>query len=163
MGVGTRLALHVSALLVVLLCAVTARAQTQVPDEIATVADEAGIDPIRLLGAVNTTNLDPRTYLCRVGELPCPAPVFTVWDLLQSKCESPSGGWHTNTGNSYYGGLQMDMTFWRNHGGLAYAPRPDLASREAQIQVAINGRDGLVGKAQGYAAWPVCSVRLGLR
>jgi hypothetical protein len=88
-------------------------------------------------------------------------PVWNVWDTL-AQCES-TGNWHAATGNGYFGGLQEDMVFWGNHGGLAYAARPDLASPEAQIQVAINGRDGLIGKAQGWAAWPACSRRLGLR
>jgi hypothetical protein len=79
-----------------------------------------------------------------------------VWDTL-AYCES-RGIWHINTGNGYYGGLQEDLVFWRRHGGLQYASRPDLASREAQILVA---RTGLA--VQGWAAWPSCSRRLGLR
>jgi hypothetical protein len=79
-----------------------------------------------------------------------------VWDVL-AQCES-TGNWRANTGNGYYGGLQEDMGFWRNHGGMSYAARPDLASREAQIAVAE------VGLArQGWGAWPACSRRLGLR
>jgi hypothetical protein len=62
------------------------------------------------------------------------------------------------TGNSYYGGLQMDMTFWRSHGGLAFASRPDFASREAQIAVAERGL-----AVQGWRAWPVCSRVIGMR
>jgi len=83
---------------------------------------------------------------------------YGVWDRLM-QCEAGSSGqWRANTGNGYYGGLQMDMTFWRRYGGMAYAARPNLASREIQIQVA---RRGLA--VQGWGAWPACSRRLGLR
>jgi hypothetical protein len=91
-----------------------------------------------------------------VVALPTPAYINPVWDTL-AYCES-RGLWHINTGNGYYGGLQEDLPFWRRHGGLQYASRPDLASREAQISVA---RTGLA--VQGWAAWPACSRRLGLR
>lgn len=91
-----------------------------------------------------------------VEALPTPAYINPIWDSL-AWCES-RGNWHIATGNGYYGGLQEDMTFWRRHGGLQYASRPDFASREAQIAVA---KVGLA--VQGWAAWPACSRRLGLR
>jgi len=82
--------------------------------------------------------------------------VRAVWDRL-AQCES-SGIWSRNSGNGYYGGLQQDMTFWRRYGGMAYAARPDLASRESQVVVAERGL-----AVQGWGAWPACSRRLGLR
>jgi hypothetical protein len=85
-----------------------------------------------------------------------PVPQYGIWDRL-AECESNSR-WHINTGNTYYGGLQEDLVFWRRHGGLRYASRPDLASREQQIDVAQRGL-----AVQGWAAWPACSRRLGLR
>ena len=96
-----------------------------------------------------------------VQEDPTPAPVAViavrpVWDRL-AVCESTSN-WHANTGNGYYGGVQMDLTFWRRYGGTAFAARPDLASRESQVVVAERGL-----AVQGWAAWPACSRRLGLR
>jgi hypothetical protein len=130
-------------------------------------ANEAGVDLVDLLGAIATTGLPARPYLQMTGELSRPsAPppardaldtlVSPIWDRL-AQCEA-TGRWNANTGNGYFGGLQQDMTFWRRHGGLSYAPRPDLASREAQIAVAIRGQ-----AVQGWAAWPVCSRRMGLR
>jgi hypothetical protein len=44
------------------------------------------------------------------------------------------------------------------YGGTAFAPRPDLASREQQIAI---GQKVLA--EQGWRAWPACSRRLGLR
>jgi Transglycosylase-like domain len=66
-----------------------------------------------------------------------------------AQCES-GGDWSTNTGNGFYGGLQMGMPFWIARGGLKYAPRPDLATREQQIEVA-DGADP--------SNWPVCGKR----
>jgi hypothetical protein len=77
------------------------------------------------------------------------------WSCL-AECES-SGRWAANTGNGFYGGLQFWQPTWEGFGGLAYAPRADLASREEQIAVAEK-----VLAAQGWEAWPVCSRRYGL-
>jgi murein DD-endopeptidase MepM/ murein hydrolase activator NlpD len=71
------------------------------------------------------------------------------WDAI-AKCES-GDVWNINTHNGYYGGLQFAQSTWEAFGGLAYAPRADLATREQQIAVA---EKTLVG--QGIGAWPVC-------
>jgi LysM repeat protein len=77
-----------------------------------------------------------------------------VWDRI-AQCES-GGNWHINTGNGYYGGLQFSAGTWRAYGGSAYAATADQASRSAQIAVATK-----VQHAQGWGAWPVCSVKAG--
>ncbi|MFE0173872.1 transglycosylase family protein [Streptomyces sp. NPDC059002] len=82
------------------------------------------------------------TYDCSLTKGP--------WHCL-AQCES-SGRWHVNTGNDYYGGLQFWQPTWEEHGGLKYAPRADLATREEQIKVAE-----AVLRTQGWEAWPVCS------
>lgn len=71
------------------------------------------------------------------------------WDAIAS-CES-SGNWAINTGNGYYGGLQFDQNTWERNGGLRYAGRADLATREEQIAIAEVTR-----ARQGWGAWPVC-------
>ncbi|MFF8377381.1 transglycosylase family protein [Streptomyces sp. NPDC015661] len=73
-----------------------------------------------------------------------------------AECES-SGNWHINTGNGFYGGLQFWHPTWVEHGGLKYARRADLATRQQQITVA----EGVL-RTQGWGAWPVCSKRYGL-
>jgi hypothetical protein len=78
-----------------------------------------------------------------------------VWDAL-AMCES-SGRWDINTGNGYFGGLQFRQPTWMAHGGMAYAPRADLATPEQQIAV---GEEVL--RTQGWEAWPNCSRQLGL-
>ncbi|MFI8263296.1 transglycosylase family protein [Streptomyces sp. NPDC085665] len=77
------------------------------------------------------------------------------WDCV-ADCES-SGRWAVNTGNGFYGGLQFWQPTWEEYGGLVFAPRADLATREQQIRVA----EDVVG-FQGWDAWPVCSKRYGL-
>lgn len=77
------------------------------------------------------------------------------WDCV-ADCES-GGRWAVNTGNGFYGGLQFWQPTWEEHGGRAFAPRADLATREQQIRV---GEDVL--GSQGWEAWPVCAKRYGL-
>ncbi|MEV0990398.1 transglycosylase family protein [Streptomyces sp. NPDC049949] len=77
------------------------------------------------------------------------------WDCV-ADCES-SGRWAVNTGNGFYGGLQFWQPTWEEYGGLVFAARADLATREQQIRVA----EDVVG-FQGWDAWPVCSKRYGL-
>lgn len=77
-----------------------------------------------------------------------------VWDRI-AQCES-GGDWHINTGNGYYGGLQFSASTWRAHGGTAYAPTADRATRAQQIAIATK-----VQRAQGWGAWPTCSARAG--
>ncbi|KOU65598.1 peptidoglycan-binding protein [Streptomyces sp. MMG1533] len=78
------------------------------------------------------------------------------WGCI-AECES-SGRWNVNTGNGFYGGLQFWQPTWEEFGGLKYAPRADLATRQEQIAVAQE-----VVAAQGWEAWPVCSKRYGLK
>lgn len=69
------------------------------------------------------------------------------WDAI-AQGES-SGNWADNTGNGYFGGLQFKQSSWEAAGGLAFAPRADLATRDQQIQVA----EKLLAM-QGPGAWP---------
>jgi LysM repeat protein len=69
----------------------------------------------------------------------------TVWDHIAA-CES-GGNWAINTGNGYYGGLQFTQATWAGAGGLQYAPRADLASRDQQIAIASK---------LSLSNWPVC-------
>ncbi|MGV9880416.1 LysM peptidoglycan-binding domain-containing protein [Streptomyces sp. NPDC003006] len=75
------------------------------------------------------------------------------WHCL-AQCES-NGRWDANTGNGYYGGLQFWQPTWVEHGGLEYAPRADLATKEEQIMVAEK-----VLRTQGWKAWPACSKKV---
>jgi uncharacterized protein YabE (DUF348 family) len=73
------------------------------------------------------------------------------WDAI-ANCES-TNNWHINTGNGFYGGLQFSQSTWAAYGGLSYAPRADLASKDQQIAVAERTLAG-----QGIGAWS-CGYR----
>lgn len=94
-------------------------------------------------------NVDPlpRTPNPPPVEIEVSVPVTNVsyWDAV-AECESGQT-WNINTGNGYFGGLQFNQGTWEAHGGLAYAPRADLASREQQIAVA---------ERLAYDGWPNC-------
>ncbi|HEY8980371.1 MAG TPA: transglycosylase family protein [Streptomyces sp.] len=90
----------------------------------------------------------PVSYVCARDGWP--------WSCV-ADCES-GGRWDANTGNGYYGGLQFWASTWEEFGGLGYAPRADLATREQQIAVAQE-----VLAAQGWEAWPECSARYRLK
>ncbi|WP_323185458.1 transglycosylase family protein [Kitasatospora sp. NBC_01287] len=90
------------------------------------------------------------------GPAPRPAPVTdATWDQI-ADCESDSD-WSADTGNGYYGGLQIWPPTWQEAGGLGYASRPDLASRRQQITVARE-----ILREQGWQAWSECAHELGL-
>jgi LysM repeat protein len=79
----------------------------------------------------------------------------TTWDRV-ADCET-GGAWSQNSGNGYFGGLQLSQEDWENHGGLDYAPSADLASRSQQIAVAER-----ILADQGVGAWRTCGLLSGL-
>src|SRR5262249_35817350 len=88
---------------------------------------------------------------------PITAPVYspgnTVWDRLAA-CES-GGNWAINTGNGFYGGLQVTLGSWRAVGRQGY---PNQASKAEQI-----ARAKILQARQGWGAWPACTIKLGIR
>lgn len=123
------------------------------------VATVNGVETGRL--PVANVVIDPaRDGLVRVGAKPGtevpPVLQAGAWDAL-SGCEA-GGNWAINTGNGFYGGVQFDQNTWERNGGLRYAQRADLATREEQIAIAEVTR-----ARQGWGAWPTCSGRLGVR
>ncbi|QUR68693.1 DUF348 domain-containing protein [Mycobacterium spongiae] len=123
------------------------------------VARVNGVEVGRL--PVSNVVLTPaREAVVRVGTKPGtdipPVTDGSIWDAIAG-CEA-GGNWAINTGNGYYGGVQFDQGTWVANGGLRYAPRADLATREEQIAIAEVTR-----QRQGWGAWPVCSSQAGLR
>jgi resuscitation-promoting factor RpfB len=116
---------------------------------------EAGRLPV-----ANIVLTPARDAVVRVGTKPGtdvpPVSEGEIWDAI-SGCEA-GGNWGINTGNGYYGGVQFDQGTWERNGGLRFAARADLATREEQIAVAEVTRE-----RQGWGAWPVCSGRSGAR
>ncbi|MFD8721553.1 transglycosylase family protein [Streptomyces sp. NPDC059629] len=79
----------------------------------------------------------------------------TTWDKV-ANCES-GGSWSMDTGNGYYGGLQMSQDDWDKYGGSDYATTPDQASRSQQIAVAEK-----ILADQGTKPWRTCALLAGL-
>ncbi|MDT6984353.1 transglycosylase family protein [Streptomyces lusitanus] len=78
-----------------------------------------------------------------------------TWDRV-AECES-GGSWSQNTGNGYYGGLQLTQDDWENYGGTEFAPSADEASRNQQITVAER-----ILADQGVGKWRACGLLTGL-
>lgn len=98
------------------------------------------------------------TVVLVAGTFTAPANAATMktWNRL-AKCES-GGRWHINTGNGYYGGLQISGGTWRAYGGKKYARDAHRASKTQQVRVAKR-----IQHRQGWGAWPACSRRIGVR
>ena len=98
-----------------------------------------------------------RTTVRRAVTAPKPAQTASVggspnagfWNNV-ARCES-GNNWSINTGNGFFGGLQFTQQTWAGYGGLAYAPRADLASKAQQMAIA----DKVLADV-GPRAWPVC-------
>ncbi|WFR72015.1 transglycosylase family protein [Prescottella defluvii] len=108
----------------------------------------------------STVRVAPEPRVVRVGAKPGtevpPVQNGATWDAL-AQCEA-TGNWAINTGNGFYGGVQFDQNTWERQGGLKYAPRADLATREEQIAIASRTQ-----QTQGWGAWPACTSKLGMR
>ncbi|MEI7718175.1 MAG: transglycosylase family protein, partial [Mycobacterium sp.] len=109
--------------------------------------------PAGRLPVANIVITPARDSVLRVGAKPGtevpPVTNGARWDSIAA-CES-GNNWAINTGNGYYGGVQFDQNTWERNGGLRYAQRADLATREEQIAIAEVTR-----ARQGWGAWPVC-------
>lgn len=79
----------------------------------------------------------------------------TTWDKV-AECES-GGSWSADTGNGYYGGLQISQDDWDKYGGAQYAASADQASRSQQISVAEK-----ILADQGTTHWATCALLAGL-
>jgi hypothetical protein len=68
--------------------------------------------------------------------------------------------WKANTGNGYYGGLQMDLTFQRQYGQrlLRTKGRAHRWTELEQIWVAERAHR----QGRGFHPWPVAASRCGL-
>ena len=126
--------------------------------EIRNLAKELDFRPRKSLGQnfvhdANTVVIPARDSVLRVGAKPGtevpPVTNGAIWDAI-ARCES-GNNWAINTGNGFYGGVQFDQNTWERNGGLRYAGRADLATREEQITIAE-----VTQARQGWGAWPVC-------
>jgi hypothetical protein len=100
--------------------------------------------------SVATTKWVPPTV-----HVAAPVNVGGVWACIAQ--HESGGNPATNTGNGYYGMFQDTQGSWVSGGGLAFAPRADLAT--AAQQLIVNER---VQQQQGWGAWPVTSRMCGV-
>ncbi|MFF1778107.1 transglycosylase family protein [Streptomyces virginiae] len=82
---------------------------------------------------------------------PAHAASVATWDKV-AQCES-TGNWQINTGNGYYGGLQIYKPTWDAYGGKQYASYPHQATKQQQILIAEKILAG-----QGAGAWGSCGA-----
>lgn len=88
------------------------------PDDVEAAALEAGVDPVDLAGAVNSTGSSPREYLVAVGELvrtptaPVPDALDRVVDCLE-RYESHGVASAVNPRSGASGPLQFLPSTWR--------------------------------------------------
>ena len=104
---------------------------------------------VRLAGIAGVTGTAIAAPL--IGASTASAASVATWDAV-AQCES-GGNWSINTGNGYYGGLQFSQSSWEAAGGLQYAPRADLATKDQQIAIA----EKLLAM-QGPSAWSCASA-----
>jgi len=85
-------------------------------------------------------------------------PHFREW-LCIHRYERGAAGWRTNTGNGYYGGLQMDISFQRAYGYGIYRFKgtADNWSRLEQMWVAERA-----WRSRGFHPWPHTARLCGL-
>ncbi|MGE7389921.1 transglycosylase family protein [Streptomyces sp. NPDC004126] len=83
------------------------------------------------------------------------AASVATWDKV-AHCES-TDNWSINTGNGYYGGLQILKSTWDAFGGRTYAAYPHQATKQQQILIAEKILAG-----QGAGAWGSCGSAAGL-
>lgn len=130
-------------------------------------------DTLASRSASQSTNLKHARYVCRHGarahkRWACAAVVWLERELGETRaamrprlawrqtvaawlptyyCERGPGGWATNTGNGFYGGLQFDYGTWQAHGGQEFAVTADKATPAQQA---------LVASRLTYDGWPNC-------
>lgn len=75
------------------------------------------------------------------------------------KVGSGEGAWNANTGNGYYGGLQMDYTFETTYGATFYAKWGNANNWPPLDQLIAGYRAVLV---RGYSPWPTTRIPCGL-
>ena len=87
-------------------------------------------------------------------------PRLKAWLCIHRHERHPHQGWATATGNGYYGGLQMDLTFQRQYGAelLRTKGTADRWTPYEQMWVA----ERALRAGRGFHPWPLTARRCGL-
>jgi len=130
-----------------------------------------------------TDNLKHARYVCRHGDnynqrwhckakvwiakerretyLKLHPPVAPIKYLSAWLCiHSGEGAWNANTGNGYYGGLQMDYGFMQTYGGELLRTKGTANNWTPYEQMKVAER--AVDSGRGFYPWPITARRCGL-
>ncbi len=87
-------------------------------------------------------------------------PHRAQWLCIHRYERSPAQGWATRTGNGYYGGLQMDISFQRSYGGFLLEQKGTADNWSAVEQMWVAERAYRSGR--GFHPWPNTARYCGL-
>ena len=83
-----------------------------------------------------------------------------AWLCLYAHERHPAMGWRTNTGNGFYGGLQMDWSFMATYGGRLLRTKGTANRWTALEQMWVGERALRAGR--GFHPWPRSARACGL-
>lgn len=87
-------------------------------------------------------------------------PHRNQWLCIHRYEQNPAQGWATRTGNGYYGGLQMDISFQRSYGGFLLARKGTADNWTPLEQMWVAERAHRSGR--GFHPWPNTARYCGL-
>ena len=87
-------------------------------------------------------------------------PRKRAWLCIHRYERHPRMGWRSRTGNGYYGGLQMDLTFQRTYGGELLRKKGTADKWTALEQIWVAERAYRSGR--GFHPWPNTARACGL-
>ena len=97
-----------------------------------------------------------RARIARAGNAAFFRRLYAKWACIHGG----EGAWNSNTGNGYYGGLQMDISFQRSYNGRAvrrYGTADKWPIREQLIAAERAYKSG-----RGFYPWPATARACGL-
>jgi len=87
-------------------------------------------------------------------------PHRSQWLCIHRYERNPAQGWATRTGNGYYGGLQMDISFQRTYGAEILRRKGTANNWSALEQMWVAERAHRSGR--GFSPWPNTARTCGL-
>ena len=87
-------------------------------------------------------------------------PHEAAWRCIHRHERDPREGWATNTGNGYYGGLQMDLGFQQRYGRFLLRRKGTADKWKPLEQMWVAERAYRSGR--GFGAWPNTASACGL-
>jgi hypothetical protein len=130
------------------------------PSAVATLTAELGETRRRLAASEHGRRLERRGYRRRLRTV-IHSPVLPGhWLERAFLCiHAGEGAWGSATGNGYYGGLQMDLSFQRSYGGWALRTFGTANRWPSSVQVAVAIQ---AWTSRGFHPWPNTARACGL-